>query len=81
MADARAKARTFDEASSAFTRTRATPSPSRHNVEIVPNLSPYAATEDQARAILDRLGALLAFARREAISVVGLGDVPEILGA
>jgi hypothetical protein len=52
-----------------------------HNVEVVPELSPYAANEDQARGILDRLGALLAFARREAISVVGLGDVPEILDA
>jgi hypothetical protein len=52
-----------------------------HNVEIVPNASPYAANEEAARAILDRLGALLAFAQRESISVVGLGDVPEILEA
>ena len=51
-----------------------------HNVEVVPNLSPYAASEEDARGILDRLHALLTFARREAISVVGLGDVPEILG-
>lgn len=52
-----------------------------HNVEVVPNLSPYAANEEDARGILDRVRALLAFAHREAISVVGLGDVPEILGA
>jgi hypothetical protein len=52
-----------------------------HNVEIIPDGSPYASDEDSARAILDRLGALLAFAERESISVVGLGDVPEILGA
>ena len=52
-----------------------------HNVEVVPGVSPYASNEDEARAILDRLRALLAFADREGISVVGLGDVPEILGA
>ena len=52
-----------------------------HNVEVVPGVSPYASNEDEARGILDRLRALLAFADREGISVVGLGDVPEILGA
>jgi hypothetical protein len=52
-----------------------------HNVEIVPETSPYAATEAEAEAILARLGALLDFARRESIAVVGLGDVPEIVGA
>ena len=52
-----------------------------HNVEITPGTSPYAETEGAALAILDRLGALLAFAKRESIAVVGLGDVPEILGA
>jgi hypothetical protein len=52
-----------------------------HNVEIVPGLSPYAADEEQARCILDRVRALLSFARHRAITVVGLGDVPEILGA
>lgn len=51
-----------------------------HNVEIVPGASPYARTEAEARRILDRLGLLLAFAARERIPVVGLGDVPEILG-
>jgi len=50
-----------------------------HNVEIVPDTSPYAATEAEAHGILSRLRALLDFARRESISVVGLGDVPEIL--
>jgi hypothetical protein len=50
-----------------------------HNVEIVPDASPYAATEREARAILGRLGELLAFAKKEGIAVVGLGDVPELL--
>lgn len=50
-----------------------------HNVEIIPGGSPYAATEAQARGILERLRALLAFAERESIAVVGLGDVPEIV--
>jgi sugar phosphate isomerase/epimerase len=36
-------------------------------------------TEAAAHATLARLGALLAFARREGVAVVGLGDVPEIL--
>jgi hypothetical protein len=48
-----------------------------HNVEIVPGKSPYAATEAEARAILDRLAALLDFARAESIPVVGLADVAE----
>ena len=52
-----------------------------HNVEVVPGLSPYAFDEEAARGILDRVRALLTFARRQAIAVVGLGDVPEILGA
>jgi hypothetical protein len=52
-----------------------------HNVEVVPHLSPYAGNEEEARGILDRVRALLAFAHREAIPVVGLGDLPEILGA
>lgn len=50
-----------------------------HNVEIVPDKSPYAADEAEAHAILARLRALLAFAEREDIQVVGLGDVPEIV--
>lgn len=50
-----------------------------HNVEVVPHLSPYASSEDEAQGILGRLDALLAWAVREGISVVGLGDVPEIL--
>ena len=52
-----------------------------HNVEVVPHLSPYASNDDEARGILHRLRALLAFAHREGIAVVGLGDVPEILAA
>lgn len=51
------------------------------NVELVPRASPRPANEEDARIILDRLRALLAFARREAIGVVGLGDVPAILAA
>jgi hypothetical protein len=47
----------------------------------MPDASPYADAETDARAILDRLRVLLAFAQRESISVIGLGDVPEILGA
>jgi hypothetical protein len=49
-----------------------------HNVEVIAGASPYAATEDAARGILGRLGALLAFAAREDIQVVGLGSVPEL---
>jgi hypothetical protein len=52
-----------------------------HNVEVVPGTSPYASNEEEARGILDRLRALLSFARHAGIAVVGLGDVPEILGA
>ncbi len=52
-----------------------------HNTEIVPYASPYANTEQEAKVILDRLRSLLAFAHREQIAVIGLGDVPEILGA
>jgi hypothetical protein len=50
-----------------------------HNVEVVPDKSPYAATEDAARSILARLRALLAFARDRSIAVIGLGDVPDVL--
>jgi hypothetical protein len=52
-----------------------------HNVEVCADTSPYASNEDEARGILDRLRALLEFARRESIAVIGLGDVPEVLGA
>lgn len=52
-----------------------------HNVEIVPGASPYAADDREAKGILDRLEALLAFAARESIQVVGLGDVPEIVAS
>ena len=50
-----------------------------HNVEVVPAASPYAANDEDARRILDRLRALLTFAHREGMSVIGLSDVPEIL--
>jgi hypothetical protein len=49
-----------------------------HNVEIMPGLSPYAKNEDEAGGILERLAALLAFARSEGIAVVGLADIPAV---
>lgn len=49
-----------------------------HNVEVIPGASPYAPDEDTAQAILKRLDALLAFAEREGIPVVGLTDVAEL---
>src|SRR5262245_14364451 len=52
-----------------------------HNTEVIPDASPYADSEVDARAILDRLRVLLAYAQRESIAVIGLGDVPEILRA
>lgn len=51
-----------------------------HNTEVIPDASPYADTEVDARVILERLRTLLAFAQRESIAVIGLGDVPEVLG-
>ena len=50
-----------------------------HATEVVPAMTPYAPFEADARRILDRVRALLELAQREAIAVVGLGDVPEIL--
>jgi hypothetical protein len=50
-----------------------------HNVEVVAGTSPYASTEDEARGIVDRVGALLEYCRAEGIACVGLGDVPEVL--
>ena len=49
-----------------------------HNVEIIAGASPYAQTEAAAEGIMDRLEALLAFARQEDIRVIGLSDVPEL---
>ncbi len=49
-----------------------------HNVEIIAGASPYAQTEAAAEGIMDRLAALLAFAREEDIRVIGLSDVPEL---
>ena len=50
-----------------------------HNVEVIARASPYAASEAEAQAIVARLAGLLAFAAREGIRVVGLGDIPEQL--
>jgi hypothetical protein len=50
-----------------------------HNVEVIPGASPYADTEEDAAAILGRLGALLDFAKKEGFPVVGLADLPEAL--
>ena len=49
------------------------------NVDVVPSASPYRVDEAAAHGVLDRLRTLLAYARREAITVIGLGDVPSIL--
>ncbi len=49
-----------------------------HNVEIIAGASPYANTEAAAEGIMDRLAALLSFARKENIRVIGLSDVPEL---
>jgi hypothetical protein len=49
-----------------------------HNVEIIAGASPYAQTEAAAEGIMDRLAALLTFARKEDIRVIGLSDVPEL---
>lgn len=51
-----------------------------HNTEVIPDASPYAGTEPDARVILERLRELLAYAKNESIAVIGLGEVPEILG-
>jgi hypothetical protein len=50
-----------------------------HNVELVAGASPYARTDSQARAILDRLAAFLAFACAAGARSMGLGDLPELL--
>jgi hypothetical protein len=49
-----------------------------HNVEIMPHTSPYAKNEAEADAILGRLEGLLAWADREGIRSLALGDVPEL---
>ncbi len=51
-----------------------------HNVEVTPGMSPYAQTEAQAQSIVDSLRSLLAFARSTGIRVVGLGELPRLLG-
>ncbi len=50
-----------------------------HNVEVVAGASPYASTEDEARRIVDRVGALLEHCRAAGIPCIGLGDVPAVL--
>lgn len=50
-----------------------------HNVEVVPGVSPYAGNETAARSILKKLEELLKFAAREAISVIGLTDLRDIM--
>lgn len=50
-----------------------------HNVEVVASTSPYAATDDEARRIVDRLGVLLDHAARHGIACVGLSDVPDLV--
>lgn len=49
-----------------------------HNVEVMAGTSPYASTEDEALAIVERLSALLAWAEHESVRCIGLGDVPEL---
>jgi hypothetical protein len=51
------------------------------NVDVVPRASPRGANEEEARCVLDGVRALLSFARRGGIEVIGLGDVPSILAA
>ncbi len=51
------------------------------NVDVVPWASPRGANEEEARCVLDGVRELLTFARRRAIEVIGLGDVPSILAA
>jgi hypothetical protein len=50
-----------------------------HNVEVVPGVSPYAANEAAARSILKKVEELLRFAAREAIPVIGLSELREII--
>jgi hypothetical protein len=47
-------------------------------VEVIPGASPYAPNEPEAAAILRRLAGLLAWAERDGIRSLGLGDVPEL---
>jgi hypothetical protein len=48
-------------------------------VDVVPGASAHSANEEEARSVLDGLRALLDFARRTGMPVVGLADVPELL--
>jgi hypothetical protein len=51
-----------------------------HNVEITAGTSPYADTETKAAAIVKNLAGLLSFARSNGIQVVGLSELPGLLG-
>ena len=51
-----------------------------HNVEVTPRMSPYAQTAQEAQSIVDNLRHLLAFARSNHIRVVGLSELPALLG-
>ena len=50
-----------------------------HNVEVMPGKSPYARDDAEANGIVKRLAALLAFAKKEGIAVVGLSEIPGLL--
>ncbi len=50
-----------------------------HNVEVIPNASPYAANEEEAQRILSRLEGVLSYAEHEKIRCIGLSDVLEVL--
>jgi len=52
-----------------------------HNVEVVAGTSPYASTDAEAWAIVERVGSLLEYWRSEGLACVGLADVPELLAA
>ncbi|MDE1985970.1 MAG: hypothetical protein KGJ53_09485 [Alphaproteobacteria bacterium] len=52
-----------------------------HNVEVIPLASPYAKNESEADAIIERLAGLLAWAEREGVLSLGLGDVPSLFAS
>ena len=53
----------------------------RSFVEVVAGASPYAATDANVGAIIESLSGLLAWAERESVRRVGLGDIPELFAA
>ena len=50
-----------------------------HNVEVIAGASPYASTDGQARAILERVETLLAFTKQEGIRSIGLSDARDVV--